>query len=135
MVPTVSWLGPTGATDTPSAAPTLKALQDWVLEREFRKVPGVVDVVSWGGGIKQYQVTIDPVRLRGYNLTLKQVFDAIANNNSNAGGSYVPRGQYALTVRGIGLIESTEDIENVVVAAQKGTPIRVRDIAQVVNVN
>jgi len=109
----------------------LKALQDWVLEREFRKVPGVADVVSWGGGIKQYQVTIDPARLRAYNLTLKQVFDAVAANNSNAGGSYIRQGEYALMVRGIGLILSTQDIENLVVAAQKGTPIRVRDIGQV----
>ncbi len=109
----------------------LKALQDWVLEREFRKVPGVVDVVSWGGGIKQYQVTVDARRLRGYNLTLKQVFDAVSNNNANAGGSYIPQGEYALMVRGIGLIRSTRDIENIVVAAQKGTPIRIGDIGQV----
>jgi len=58
----------------------LKALQDWVLEREFRSVPGVVDVVSWGGGIKQYEITLDPARLRAYNLTLKQVFDAAATS-------------------------------------------------------
>jgi cobalt-zinc-cadmium resistance protein CzcA len=109
----------------------LKALQDWVLEPEFRKVSGVADVVSWGGGTKQYQVTIDPARLRAYNLTLKQVFDALANNNSNAGGSYLPQGQYALMVRGIGLIRSTRDIENVVVSAQKGTPVRVRDLGTV----
>ena len=109
----------------------LKAIQNWVLEREFRKIPGVADVVSWGGGTKQYQVDVDPSRLRGYNLTLKQVFDAVATNNSNAGGSYVPQGQYALTVRGIGLFRGPRDIENVVVAAQKGTPVRVRDIGQV----
>jgi heavy metal efflux system protein len=109
----------------------LKALQDWVLEREFRKVPGVVDVVSWGGGIKQYQITLDPGRLRTYNLTLKQVFEAVAGNNSNAGGSYIPRGEYALMVRGIGLIQSTRDIDNIVVAAQKGTPVRIRDIGRV----
>jgi len=109
----------------------LKAIQNWVLEREFRKIPGVADVVSWGGGTKQYQVNVDPSRLRGYNLTLKQVFDAVAANNSNAGGSYVPQGQYALTVRGIGLFRGPRDIENVVVAAQKGTPVRVRDIGQV----
>jgi heavy metal efflux system protein len=108
----------------------LKALQDWVLEREFRKVPGVVDVVSWGGGIKQYQVTVDPTRLRAYNLNMKQVFDAVSNNNANAGGSYIPQGEYALMVRGIGLIQSVRDIENIVVAAQKGTPIRLRDIGQ-----
>ena len=109
----------------------LKAIQSWVLEREFRKIPGVADVVSWGGGTKQYQVNVDPSRLRGYNLTLKQVFDAVANNNSNAGGSYIPQGQYALTVRGIGLFRGPRDIENVVIAAQKGTPVRVRDIGQV----
>ncbi len=109
----------------------LKALQDWVLEREFRKVPGVADVVSWGGGAKQYQVTIDPARLRAYNLTLKQIFDAIPANNANAGGSYIPRGQYALAVRGIGLIQSTRDIENIVLTAQRGTPVRVRDVGQV----
>jgi cobalt-zinc-cadmium resistance protein CzcA len=109
----------------------LKALEDWTLEREFRKVPGVVDVVSWGGGIKQYQITADPARLRAYNLTLRQVFDAVSNNNANAGGSYVRQGEYALMVRGIGLIQSTQDIENIVVAAQKGTPVRVRDVATV----
>src|SRR3989440_4763049 len=109
----------------------LKAYQDWVLEREFRKVPGVADVVSWGGGIKQYQVTVDPNRLRGYNLTLRNVFDAIAGNNANAGGSYVRQGEYALMVRGLGLLQSTRDIGNVVVAAQKGTPVRVRDLAEV----
>src|SRR5207244_96615 len=109
----------------------LKALEDWVLEREFRKVPGVVDVVSWGGGIKQYQITVDPTRLRAYNLTLRQVFDAVTANNANAGGSYVREGEYALMVRGIGLIQSTRDIENIVVAAQKGTPIRVRDVGEV----
>src|SRR5215813_10005013 len=111
--------------------PDLKALQDWTIEREFKKVPGVADVVSWGGGIKQYQITVDPDRLRAYNLTLKQVFDAVAGNNSNAGGSYIRQGEYALMVRGIGLIQSTKDIENIVVAAQKGTPVRVRDIGTV----
>src|SRR3989441_3739836 len=96
----------------------LKALQDWVLEREFRSVPGVVDVVSWGGGIKQYQITVEPSRLRAYNLTLKQVFDAVSANNANAGGSYIRDGQYALMVRGIGLVQSLGDLENIVVAAQ-----------------
>jgi heavy metal efflux system protein len=109
----------------------LKALQDWVLEREFRKVPGVADVVSWGGGTKQYEITIDPAHLRGYNLTLKQVFDAVAANNSNAGGGYIAQGDYRVTVRGIGLVQSIGDIENIVVAAQKGTPVRVRDIGTV----
>jgi cobalt-zinc-cadmium resistance protein CzcA len=109
----------------------LKALQDWVLEREYKKVPGVADVVSWGGGTKQYQVTVDPARLRAHNLTLKQVFDAVTNNNSNAGGGYVAQGDYRVTVRGIGLIQSVADIEKIVVSAPKGTPVRVRDIGTV----
>src|SRR5262249_56936145 len=109
----------------------LKSLQDWVLEREFRKVPGVADVISWGGGTKQFQVTVDPARLRAYGLTLKQVFDALAANNANAGGSYIPEGQYARTVRGIGFIRTIADIENIVVASLKGTPVRVRDVGTV----
>src|SRR5437667_78198 len=113
------------------AAEEVERLITVPLEREFRKVPGVADVVSWGGGIKQYQIIIDPGRLRGYNLTLKQVFDAVTANNANAGGSYLRDGEYALMVRGIGLLRSTEDLADVVVAAQKGTPIRIRDIGEV----
>ncbi|HET7341240.1 MAG TPA: CusA/CzcA family heavy metal efflux RND transporter, partial [Methylomirabilota bacterium] len=109
----------------------LKALQTWVLEREFRKIPGVADVVSWGGGTKQYQVMVDPARLRAYGVTLKQVFDAVGANNANAGGSYIPQGQYALTVRGIGLLQTPRDIEHVVISAQKGTPVRVGDVGHV----
>jgi cobalt-zinc-cadmium resistance protein CzcA len=109
----------------------VKAIQDWVLEREFKKVPGVADVVSWGGGTKQYQVVVDPGRLRAYNLTLKQVFDAVTSNNSNAGSGYIAQGDYRIPVRGIGLVQSVADIESIVVAAQKGTPVRVRDIGSV----
>ena len=109
----------------------VKALQEWVLEREYKKVPGVADVVSWGGGTKQYEVVVDPARLRAYNLSLKQVFDAVASNNSNAGGGYIAQGDYRVTVRGIGLIRSPADIEQIVVAAQKGTPVRIQDVATV----
>ena len=79
----------------------LKALQDWFLERELRKVPGVVDVVSWGGGIKQYQIMIDPERLRAYNVTLKQVSDAVSGSNANAGGSYIQHGFRPIIVTAI----------------------------------
>ncbi len=109
----------------------LKALQDWVLEREFRQVPGVADVVSWGGGTKQYEIIVDPARLRAYNLTLKQVIDAASAANSNSGGGYIAQGEYRVTVRGIGLIKSMTDIGNIVVSSQKGTPVRVRDIGTV----
>ena len=109
----------------------LKALQDWVLEREFRQVPGVADVVSWGGGTKQYEIIVDPARLRAYNLTLKQVIDAASAANSNSGGGYIAQGEYRVTVRGIGLIRSMTDIGNIVVSSQKGTPVRIRDIGTV----
>jgi len=108
----------------------LKALQDWVLERRFRQVPGVVDVVSWGGGLKQYQVQLDPPKLKEHDLTFKQVFDAIAASNANAGGSYIPQGDYAYMVRGIGLLGSTDEIENIVVNAHDGTPVRIKDIGR-----
>jgi cobalt-zinc-cadmium resistance protein CzcA len=110
----------------------LKALQDWVLERRFRQVPGVVDVVSWGGGLKQYQVQLDPAKLKQHDLTFKQVFDAVAASNANAGGSYIPQGDYAYMVRGLGLLGSTEEIENVVVSAHDGTPVRIKDIGRAV---
>ena len=106
----------------------LKALQDWVLERHFRQVPGVVDVVSWGGGLKQYQVLLDPAMLKQHDLTFKQVFDAVAASNANAGGSYIPQGDYAYMVRGLGLLQSTDEIDNVVVTAHDGTPVRIKDI-------
>jgi len=108
----------------------LKALQDWVLERAFRQVPGVVDVVSWGSGLKQYQVLLDPGKLKQHDLTFKQVFDALAASNANAGGSYIPQGDYAYMVRGIGLLGSTADIDDVVVTAHDGTPVRIKDIGQ-----
>jgi cobalt-zinc-cadmium resistance protein CzcA len=108
----------------------LKALQDWVLERRFRQVPGVVDVVSWGGGLKQYQVQLDPAKLKQHDLSFKQVFDAVAASNANAGGSYIPQGDYAYMVRGIGLLGSTDEIENVVVSAHEGTPVRIKDIGR-----
>src|SRR5215470_4870195 len=109
----------------------LKALEDWVLERRFRQVPGVVDVVSWGGGLKQYQVLLDAAKLKQHDLTFKQVADALTASNANAGGSYIAQGDYAYMVRGIGLLGSTADIENVVVAAHDGTPVRVKDLGQV----
>jgi heavy metal efflux system protein len=108
----------------------LKALQDWFLERRFRQVPGVVDVVSWGGGLKQYQVLLDPAKLKQYGLSFKQVADALGASNANAGGSYLTQGDYAYMVRGIGLLRSLADIENVVITAHDGTPVRIKDIGR-----
>src|SRR6516162_1582914 len=109
----------------------LKALQDWVVERKLRTVPGVVDVVGFGGPTKQYQVLIDPAKLRSYGVTLKQVFDALSNGNQNAGGSYIEHGPELYIVRGLGFVQSLEDIRNIAVDTRGGTPIKISDLAEV----
>jgi cobalt-zinc-cadmium resistance protein CzcA len=110
----------------------LKTAEDWVLERQFKQVPGVIDVTSYGGETKQYHVEVDPYRLRGQAVTLSQLVSAIANANQNVGGQRLTVGEQSYTVRGIGLIKTLRDIGNIVISEQKGTPIRVRDVANVV---
>lgn len=109
----------------------LKALEDWVVERKLRTVPGVVDVVGFGGPTKQYQVQVDPVKLKSYNLSLQQVFTALANGNRNAGGSYVEHGSEMYVVRGLGFVRNADDIGAVAVDSRSGTPIRISDIGTV----
>jgi cobalt-zinc-cadmium resistance protein CzcA len=109
----------------------LKALEDWVVERKLRTVPGVVDVVGFGGPTKQYQVQVDPVKLKSYNLSLQQVFTALSNGNRNAGGSYVEHGSEMYVVRGLGFVRNTEDIGAIAVDSRSGTPIRISDIGTV----
>jgi cobalt-zinc-cadmium resistance protein CzcA len=112
-------------------AEELKALEDWVVERKLRTVPGVVDVVGFGGPTKQYQVQVDPLKLKSYNLSLQQVFTALANGNRNAGGSYVEHGSEMYVVRGLGFVRDTEDIGAISVDSRGGTPIRISDIGTV----
>jgi cobalt-zinc-cadmium resistance protein CzcA len=109
----------------------LKTAEDWVLERQFRQVPGVIDVVGFGGETKEYHVEVDPFRLRGHGLPLSQLESAIGNSNQNVGGQRLTLGEQSFNVRGIGLIHSLKDIRDVVVMEQKGTPVRVRDVADV----
>jgi cobalt-zinc-cadmium resistance protein CzcA len=109
----------------------LKAAQDWILERQFKQVPGVVDVVGFGGLTKEYHVEVDPNRLRAYGITLPQLNAAIANANQNVGGQRLTLGEQSFTVRGVGLISSMSDIGNITVGGQKGTPVRLRDVAQI----
>ncbi|MFI5166325.1 MAG: efflux RND transporter permease subunit [Thermoanaerobaculales bacterium] len=109
----------------------LKTVEDWLLEREFKQVPGVIDVTSFGGETKQYDVDVDPIRLRGYGLTLPQLTAALQNANVTVGGQRVTLGEQSYTVRGLGLIRSVADIRNIVVQAAKGVPVRVRDVAEV----
>ncbi len=109
----------------------LKTIEDWVIERSYRSVPGVADDSGFGGTVMQYQVLLDPARLYGYHLGVPQVIQALAVNNGNAGGGFYSQGGQFYYVRGIGLVRSTEDIGNIIVGSNKGVPVRVRDIGQV----
>src|SRR5580658_3213379 len=116
----------------------LKTAEDWILERQFKQVQGVIDVTSYGGETKEYHVEVDPYRLRGHGITLNQLTSAIQNANQNVGGQRLFMGEQSYDVRGIGLVgahspkvSAERDIENVVVAELKGTPVRVRDIGDV----
>ena len=108
-----------------------RTLQDWVVRPMLRTVPGVADVNSLGGYPKQYQVMVDPSRLKKYNLTLRQVFEAIEKNNANIGGGYIRHQQESYAIRGLGLIQSMNDIEGIVVSSIKGTPIFLKDVADI----
>jgi heavy metal efflux system protein len=107
----------------------LKSLEDWVLEKEFKSVPNVVAVSSFGGITKEYQVRIDPDKLVSYSLSLSQVEQQLANNNVNAGGSFVEAGLQQVHVRAVGLIQNVDDIRKIVIKTQNGTPLRITDIA------
>lgn len=109
----------------------LRTLQDWVVERSIRQVPGVADVVAMGGFIKQYEVQPDLDKLRAYKLSFQNLLEALGRGNANAGGSYVSQGSQQFAIRGIGLLKSAEDIGQIVVTSRNGTPILIRDIAQV----
>ncbi len=109
----------------------LKTLEDWVLEKQFKSVPNVVDVVSFGGTTREYQVRLDPDKLISYGLNLNQVEQQLANNNVNAGGSFVEAGLQQINVRSLGLVRNVNDIGQTVVKTQNGTPIRILDIASV----
>lgn len=110
-----------------------RALQDWRIERTLRSVQGVADVVAFGGGIKQYQVQIDPGRLKHYGLSVLDVHRAISANNANMGGGYIEDGDEALVVRGIGLLQSIDEIGDIVVSSQNdGVPVFVRNVATIV---
>jgi heavy metal efflux system protein len=119
--------------DSPDRSPQeLKTIQDWVLERAYRSVPGVADDSGFGGTVMQYQVLLDPARTYGYHMTVPQVIQALSNNNANTGGGFYSLGGQFYYVRGVGLVRDTKDIANIVVGSNHGTPVRVGDIGQVV---
>lgn len=109
----------------------LKTIEDWTLEKTLRTVPGVVDVSSFGGPTREYQVILDPAKLVSYGLNIAQVKAALAANNTNAGGSFIEQGAQQINVREVGLYRSVDDIANTPVKALNGTALRIRDIATV----
>ncbi|HVV40217.1 MAG TPA: CusA/CzcA family heavy metal efflux RND transporter [Nitrobacter sp.] len=109
----------------------LKTLQDWVLERRFRAVPGVIDVTGWGGKTKTYEIQVDFNKLVAYGLTLPQLLQAVGNANINVGGNTVNIGSQSAVVRGVGLIRSIDDIANTMIAQSGGNPVLVKDVATV----
>ncbi len=109
----------------------LKTLQDWVIERKLRSVPGVADIVSFGGEVKTYEVQVNPNQLATYGVSSLELFNAISNSNVNVGGDVIERGPQAYVVRGIGLINNTREIGDIVVKNVHGTPILVRNLATV----
>ena len=109
----------------------LRTVEDWTIERSLRQVPGVADVVAMGGFIKQYEVQPDLDKLRAYKLTFQNLLDALGRGNSNAGGSYVAQGAQQFAIRGIGLLRSPEEIGQIVLDSRNGSPILIRDVAQI----
>ena len=110
----------------------LRSLEDWVLLKQFKSVPNVVDVSDFGGTVREYQVRVDPSKLVSYGLSIGQVEQQLANNNINAGGSFVEEGMQQMNVRALGLFSTVHDIEQTVLKTQTGTALRVKDIADVV---
>jgi cobalt-zinc-cadmium resistance protein CzcA len=109
----------------------LKSIEDWVIEKNFKSVPNVVDVSSFGGPTREYQVRLDPNKLVAYGLSLAQVEQQLTNSNVNAGGSFIEAGLQQINVREVGLVATTHDIENTVILTKSGTPLRIKDIAVV----
>ncbi len=109
----------------------LKSIEDWIVEKNFKSVPDIVDVASFGGPTREYQVRLDPTKLISYGLSIGQVEQQLTNNNINAGGSFIESGQQQINIREVGLVRNVRDIENTVLTAKNGTALRVKDIAVV----
>src|ERR1700684_4186805 len=109
----------------------LKSIEDWVVEKNLKSVPDIVDVASFGGPTREYQVRLDPNKLIAYGLSLTQVEQQLTNNNANAGGSFIQEGLQEINVRSVGMVDRSQDIAETVLLTKNGTPLRVKDIAVV----
>jgi cobalt-zinc-cadmium resistance protein CzcA len=115
----------------PMSVMALKDLQEWQIKRQLRMVPGVSEVNTWGGEVKQYQITVDPALLAQYGLTLNDLAQRVEENNQNFGGGFVEHNDEQYTMRGVGRAESTEDLGNIVLLSHSGAPVLLRDVARV----
>ena len=113
------------------SATDLRTIQDWIVRRQLSGIPGVVEINSWGGYLKQYEVAINTRQLNAMNITATDVYKAIANNNSVAGGGYIEKVNQAYFIRGQGLVTSLDDIKNIIVKNEDGVPVYVKDVAKV----
>src|SRR5579871_5592392 len=109
----------------------LKSIEDWTVEKSLKSVPNIVDVASFGGPTREYQVRLDPNKLITYGLSLSQIEQQLANNNANAGGSFIQEGLQQINIREVGLVDRVHDIQETVITTKGGTPVRVKDIATV----
>ncbi len=107
----------------------LRTIQDWIVKRQLLGTEGVAEVNSFGGFEKQYQILINPDALRSYNLSLRDVYESVVNNNSNVGGSYIEKQAEQYSIRGVGLIENIEDLNNIVIKSEDGVPITLKQVA------
>jgi len=122
---------PEGSKNDIAGLMELRTIQDWIVRPILKTVSGVTDVNAFGGHVKQYQVLIEPDRLRKFNLTLNEVFEAVAENNSNAGGDILEHASERYIIRGVGLVQSLKDIEDIVIKSYGGTPVYVKDVASI----
>jgi cobalt-zinc-cadmium resistance protein CzcA len=117
--------------EQPHSLAELRTILDWTIKPQLRTIPGVIEVNSFGGQEKQYEVLLDPNKLVSYRITLKEIFEALERNNANVGGAYIERHGEQQLIRGVGLLQTTRDIENVMVASHRGTPVYIRDVGTV----
>jgi len=122
---------PENLSDTSYSDMQLRTIQDWIVKRQLLGTEGVAEVNSFGGFEQQYHVLINPDKLRGYNLTLREIYDAVINNNSNVGGGYIEKNSDQYSIRGIGLIENIEDLNYIVVKTEHGIPIYLSQVAEI----
>jgi len=122
---------PENLNDTTYSDMELRTIQDWVVKRQILGTEGVAEVNSFGGFEKQYHILVNPDKLKSFDLTLREVFDAVLNNNSNVGGGYIEKNSDQYSIRGIGLIEKTEDLDNIVIKTIHGIPVYLNQIAEI----